>query len=75
MNLKKIEQFLTEYQASVTFIIIAGVVIFFLTQNAYLATHLEECRTQNELYKQNPPRLAPGEGGYDNWKSSIEINE
>lgn len=75
MNLKKIEQFLSEYQASASFLIIVSVLIFFLTQNTYLATHLEECRTQNELYKQNPPRLAPGEGGYDNWKSSIEAIE
>ena len=75
MNLRKIEQFLSEYQASASFIIIAVIVIFFLTQNAYLASHLEECRSQNELYKQNPPRLVPGEGGYDNWKSSIEAIE
>lgn len=75
MNIEKILEFIEEYKAGVSFVVIIGIVIFVLIQNTYYATHLEECRIQNEQYKQNPPRLAPGEGGYDNWKSSITIND
>lgn len=75
MDMKKIEDFLREYQAGVSFVIIIGILLFVLTQNAYLATHLDECRIQNEAYKQNPPRIEPGKGGFDNWESSIIADE
>ena len=75
MNMEKIEEFLQDHQATVALSIIIGAVIFVLYQNTYLATKLEECRTQNELYKQNPPRIEPGTGGYDNWKSSLIPND
>lgn len=75
MNMEKIEEILSEHQATVAFLVIVGAVIFVLYQNAYLASHLEECRSQNELYKQNPPRIEPGAGGYDNWKSSLIAND
>lgn len=75
MNMEKIEQLIYDYRATVAFLVIVGAVIFVLYQNAYLATHLEECRSQNELYKQNPPRIEPGKGGYDNWESSIKAIE
>jgi len=72
--MKKIEQILQDYKASVAFLIIIAVIIIVFLQNTYLSTHLEECRTQNELYKQNPPRIEIGTGGYDNWESSIKVN-
>jgi len=74
MNMEKIETFLNQYKSTTTFGIIIVAIVFVFSQNLYLSTHLEECRAQNELYKQNPPRIEPGKGGYDNWKSSITVD-
>lgn len=73
--IEKILQLVEEYKLGVSFVIIIAIVIFIFTQNAYLATHLEECRIQNEQYKQNPPRIEPGAGGFDNWESNLIPND
>lgn len=71
-NIHLLQEFIWEYKVIFLFLIIVFVNLYTFTKNNYLSKHLEECRLQNELYKQNPPRIEPGKGGYDNWKSNLE---
>lgn len=75
MDKQKINTFIIENKGIICFVALLAIITIVLHQNIYLATHLEECRIQNEAYKQNPPRIEPGGGGYDNWKSSISVDE
>jgi len=73
--LHKIQNIMWEYKVIFLFLIIVFANLYTFTKNNYLTKHLEECRIQNELYKQNPPRIEPGKGGYDNWESSIKVEK
>jgi hypothetical protein len=74
-NIKLLQDFIWEYKAIILLFIIVFVNLYTFTKNNYLSKHLEECRIQNELYKQNPPRIEPGKGGYDSWESSIRVEK
>ena len=64
-----------ENKPCITFYLILFVAIVAAYDHVKYATALQSCNAAIEKYRTSPPELNVGEGGYDNWKSSIEVIE
>lgn len=64
-----------ENKPCITFYLILFVAILAAYDHVKYATALELCNASIEKYRNSPPQLDVGKGGFDNWKSSIEVIE
>ena len=66
---------INENKPCITFYLVLFVAIVAAYDHVKYATALESCNASIEKYRSSPPQLDVGEGGYDNWKSSLVPND